>query len=592
MKAKKIISLILAASMTVPLGACGANNAAQQRVSNVSSDASASASSTADADSARQNAEETLDGSISFKDTAETDLTPRLNGEIIHVKRYEGAYLAQPNSQEQKISIYIPDGADKNSPIILAVNNARWKVDSYKDRVQVLNYGEEYEVQNLAAGTTVTLKGGDYYGTEEEPTNADTRQVMDRTGLIGAALERNYVIVSYGCRSRADDPVNGEYLGHTPATITDTKAVIRYLRYNKEDLPAGNTDRIIVTGGSGGGALSTVIASSGNSEDYYPYLYEIGAAGIEKNGDTYTSTVNDDVFATMAYCPINNLGPSDMAYEWTFYDVRKELVESGMQWTNDNEDVTDQVLTASEDLHNAFPAYLDSLNLTDENGDAVTEANIDQITERLMNSAVEKAISEKGASEMEKDINTEADNGWITFGENGSYTYDYHKHLIYLANDTQLKVAPAFSNAGLNISSMNEDSLFGSQSLAYSPFEYYSWNHDQTEGNGVGEDDTGLDWDSYLATDAGKELAKQISISSPITYLRGDSKGDCAPYWYVRHGMADRDISFTNQTVLYLAALDNSSIKDLNFSFAWLQKHDGYYDVPEAFAWLESILQQ
>lgn len=43
---------------------------------------------------------------------------------------------------------------------------------------------------------------------------------------------------------------------------------------------------IALTGTSGGGALSSVIGASGDSSDYFESLYAIGAAGIEKDGDS------------------------------------------------------------------------------------------------------------------------------------------------------------------------------------------------------------------------------------------------------------------------------------------------------------------
>jgi hypothetical protein len=59
----------------------------------------------------------------------------------------------------------------------------------------------------------------------------------------------------------------------------------------------GSAERIVITGTSGGGGLSVAVAASGNSPDYYPYLAEIGAAGIDANGK---SSIRDDVFATVA----------------------------------------------------------------------------------------------------------------------------------------------------------------------------------------------------------------------------------------------------------------------------------------------------
>jgi len=155
---------------------------------------------------------------------------------------------------------------------------------------------------------------------------------------------------------------------------------------------------------------------------------------------------------------------------------------------------------------------------------------------------------------------------------------------------TQLKPAPAFSNKGMNIALQNEDSLFGSVSEPYSAFEPYAWNNDTTAGNGCGLDDTGLDWDAFLQTQDGQELSLQLRMASPIPYLTGKADGESAPFWYVRHGLVDRDTSFALQTVLYYAAQNRSDIEDLNFEFAWLQPHAGDYDVTEAFTWLDQVL--
>ena len=45
-----------------------------------------------------------------------------------------------------------------------------------------------------------------------------------------------------------------------------------------------------------------------------------------------------------------------------------------------------------------------------------------------------------------------------------------------------------------------------------------------------------------METEDGKALAKQMEMASPIPYLL--SNGQSAPYWYVHHGMRDRDTAF------------------------------------------------
>ena len=525
---------------------------------------------------------------LSIKDAAVTTLTPKLDGKDISVTMYEDVYCANPNSNEQMISVYVTEGATAASPILFLVNNSGWQADTYAARKQVKSYGMEEQTDRT--GETSEVQVGDYVSTSDDD-------------IIGAALSRDFVIVSYGCRARNDEAVNGEYLGHSPATMTDTKAAIRYLRYNSSELGVGDTNKIIISGTSGGGALSVAISADGNSSDFYESLYEIGAAGIEMDGSgKYVSTINDDVFATLAYCPINDLGPSDLAYEWTYNETRKQLISEGATWTavsgmpgDENAkvtDITDEVMQASQELYDEFPEHLAGYGLKTETGEDVTAENIDSLTAALMEREIKAAIEEVGIDQMKKDMEGDGSvkTTWLTLNEDKTFEYSYQNHLLYVAKTTELKAAPAFSNLGLELEARNEDSLFGTKENAYCAFVSYSWNNDKVKGNGCGKDDMGLTWDEFMQTDEGKAVALQIKMASPIEYLLSDSDGDSAPYWYVRHGMIDRDISFTSQTILYYAMLNDSSIKEINFSFDWLRPHSGQYDIQEAFAWVDSIL--
>ncbi len=93
-----------------------------------------------------------------------------------------------------------------------------------------------------------------------------------------------------------------------------------------------------------------------------------------------------------------------------------------------------------------------------------------------------------------------------------------------------------------------------------------------------------------MKTEAGKNLAFQIKLTSPFDYLTFENNVNTAPYWYVRWGMKDRDSSFALETVFYHELLNNKNIKNLNFGFAWLKPHAGNYDAVEAFKWLDEIL--
>ena len=528
---------------------------------------------------------------LSISDAVVTELTVTVDGEEMTVTRYEDCYVSNPTSVsmepeedgiDQKLSIYVPEGANASSPIIFYVNNAGWFQDAYSWRRQVED-------------------GAEYSSTSD-------------TDEIGKGLASGYVIVSYGCRSRNDNPdEDGKYISHSPATMVDTKAVIRYLRYNQADLPAGNTDRIVITGTSGGGALSTIIASSGNSSDFFEGLYEIGAAGIEQNEDgTYTSTINDDIFATIAYCPINDLRMASEAYEWTYQETRQRLIDEGLtdafQDPLTDDYTAEDMMAASAELAASYAEYVDSLGLKLEDGTDLTSGNLKDAMIGLINAGLASAAETFGQDQMLEDLAgnssysgenvTEAYNStsddwadFLEFDENGVPTLtDLDQYLYFVARNQALKVAPAFSNVGLGCAEQNEDSLYGSEEYSYCPFTEYSWNNDAAE-NGYGLDETGLTWDEYMETEEGQELAMQLQMSSPIPYLTSDN-GDSAPYWYVRHGLRDRDTSFALQTVLYYAITNDSTISDVNFLLPWLQPHAGDYDVQEAYTWLEGVLAE
>ena len=521
-------------------------------------------------------------GNLEFTDAISKELNVTIDGEPLKVTQYEDYYLANPLSTEQRISIYVPENATKESPVILCVNNAGWMANSYSSRTKV---------------------------AKDDPETVAEYSANDDKDKIGMILSKGYVLVSYGCRGRNDKPgEDGLYLGHSPATVADTKAVIRYLRQNDDLLPAGNLDRIVITGTSGGGALSSLIAASGDSTDFFPFLYEIGAAGVEKDGDTYVSTLSDAVFAMIAYCPITDLPNADAAYEWTYAETRLALQDidfnkdpegkSLVLYTTDGATVKEEV---SSYLASLYETYVDGLGLKLDDGTLLTAANLKEAIIGLMEEEIAESIQEIGAEQMTADIDEGSKNekdgagakDWLVLNADGNFSYDFSRHIAWVAANTKLKVVCAFSNKGLPWSATNEDTLFGTTAYEYSAFEAYSWDHDSVADNGSGQDDTGMTWDEFMATEEGRFLALQMRMSNAIEYLNdteGDDAGTKAPYWYVRYGMNDRDSSFAVETILRYSISNNPDVENMSFEFAWLKPHAGDYDVTEAYAWLDSVL--
>ena len=510
------------------------------------------------------------DDALSFADATSTTLTAKVDGKDVKVAWYVDTYVAHPYQENnQKINVYVPENATKDSPIMLYVQNGGWMMNTYP--------------------TNTIEDGKDYDGTNNK---------------VGVALKEGYVVISYGCRGRADAETELGYLGHSPATMTDTKAVIRYLRYNAAALPAGNPERIVVTGTSGGGALSSVIAASGNSSDYFESLYEIGAAGVAKNADgTYTSTVSDAVYATIAYCPITDLPHADAAYEWVYGPVREAYAAAGLKLEDINPNpggmgapkdtdsvFGESVLAASKELAASYVTYINGLNLKD--GSKALKADDGSFMaaiKGLLEASVEKELTSAYPSTDKAPANGDYD--WLTITD-GKASIDMDKYLYWIGTKMSgLKTAPAFSNKNTpnQHPMLNEDNIFGTAEQAYSPFEFWSWNNHTGEGT-VGKNNTGLDWDAYMKTDAGKALALQMKMTSPFEYLMSTTDGDSAPHWYVRHGMGDRDTAFAVSASMYYLLKADTSIEDVDFSYAWLKPHSGDYDVAEAYAWLKTIL--
>lgn len=125
------------------------------------------------------------------------------------------------------------------------------------------------------------------------------------------AIKDGVISVSPGHRGKGTSTTDAAgqkiYDGKSPWCLIDLKSGIRYLKFNDKFLP-GNSNLIITSASSGGGAMSSFLACNANDPVYNNYLKEAGAI----------MSVGDNVFASNCYCPITNVANSDTAYEWFF----------------------------------------------------------------------------------------------------------------------------------------------------------------------------------------------------------------------------------------------------------------------------------
>ena len=183
----------------------------------------------------------------------------------------------------------------------------------------------------------ITSKNGQAYTAETAPVIFDIKnENYDAVSNPIASTEfadEGYISVVCGTRGKNDKAKNSEkkevFTGDSPFAIVDTKNAIRFVRYNQllGNLP-GSADHIVAIGTGAGGTLAALLASTGNSTEYYPYEVEAGAVGIYDNKDgTYTNTVviddidmgiTDGVWGCMADAPDASLTEAEMALAFEY----------------------------------------------------------------------------------------------------------------------------------------------------------------------------------------------------------------------------------------------------------------------------------
>jgi hypothetical protein len=356
-----------------------------------------------------------------------------------------------------------------------------------------------------------------------------------RVSNVELALGAGYVVVTPGCRGRDNKAADGTYYGKAPAPIVDLKAAVRYLRHNHGIIP-GNTEWIISTGVSAGGALSALLGASGNSPLYEPYLRAIGAAKAD-----------DHILGSACYCPITDLEHADGAYEWMYGT------------TPGNSGRVDQQL--SQELRASYASYQMSLDLQGRNGfGRLTAENYDRylLHEYLIPSA-DRYL--RGLSEEDRKAYV-AKNPWINRDEHGA-VFSFRD---YVAHVGRMKGLPAFDDFDLE---QPEPIMFGTRTVNARHFTEFSQRHATGSSAGI---------------EAG--LGDVVNMMNAM-YFVGQKHDGCAKHWWLRQGSSD---NHTSQTVManLATALENQG-KGVNTWLYWDGGHGANEDGEEFMAWIGEV---
>lgn len=475
--------------------------------------------------------------------------TCELDGSSITYRAFEGIdYCANPVDPIQKLNLFVPEvyyqGGELN--------------------------GYTLQTAPIFAPNTV---GGYMPGSADVPG----RDFKGEVNTAFKALEHGYVVACPGIRGRtsgmkseeffvggtaaSEEKDTGKFVGKAPALIVDMKAVVRYLRHNKGIVP-GDVEKIITNGTSAGGALSAMTGATGNSPDYAPYLDAIGAADER-----------DDIFAASCYCPIHNLENADTAYEWLFSGCNEftnrafTKVDGKVRETTMTGNLTEKQIGLSKELKKLFPAYLNSLHLTDSTGKALT---LDEDGEGSFKEYIRSCILKSAQKEL--DTHDSADRLRILavrgseVEKQSCLTIEDGKAVALNWDDfvktiTRMKPVPSFDALDLK-SPENEE--FGTEEVKAKHFTVFAQENSEVES----------------------ELADMqiVKLLNPTKYI---GEADTAKYWRIRHGAFDRDTSLAIPVIL--ATLLENKGYDVDFFLPWGLPHSGDYDLEELFAWIDRI---
>ena len=460
-------------------------------------------------------------------------------------------YVASPVDEKyQSLNVSVPVKIDgkavdaTDAPIVLANSVGGYMPSSVADATGV--GGAEMTGGMPTGGTggsaspspSASSSGGT--GEVQSGGNAMVNAQGGMVNLGKLGLAAGYVVVEPGARGRTLTDSAGTYYGTAPAAIVDLKAAVRYLRANKGVIP-GNTDRIVSTGTSAGGALSSLLGASGDSLLYDKYLKELGAADA-----------SDAIFAAGAWCPITDLEHADGAYEFNW----------GTNVTASTGKVVDQ--TVSKALRARFAEYQASLKLRGLNGfGPLTARNYDDyMVETYLQPSATKYLAALSDADRATYL---AANTFITWS-GGKATFTWADFLTHVG--ARKKTTPAFDAFDLSAGENNE---FGAGTTEARHFTAY----------GAKNDTTGL-----ATKRVASDIAEKLDLMNPMHHIGEENPGR-SRHWWIRLGTKDSDTSLTVSANL-AAALDNLG-DDVNHLYYWDEGHGSNVDPGDFLKWVAKV---
>ncbi|MFE9809512.1 subtype B tannase [Streptomyces sp. NPDC005227] len=496
--------------------------------------------------------------SLVFDKDAYTELTATITDaegtdhEVVYHFWKAVTYVADPVDEKyQSLNVSVPVRIDgtavdaTDAPVVLANSVGGYMPSSVADATGVGGGGMTGGPGGPGGATGSPSPGASASasaGTGEVASGGNA-MVDAQGGMVDLgklALAAGYVVVEPGARGRTLTDADGVHYGTAPAAIVDLKAAVRYLRANKGVVP-GDTDRIVSTGTSAGGALSALLGASGDSHLYDSHLKAIGAADA-----------SDAVFATGAWCPITDLEHADGAYEWNW----------GTNVTASTGKVVDQ--TVSKALRAQFAEYQAGLRLRGLNGfGTLTARNLDTYLVRTyLEPSATRHLAALSATDRAAYLTA---NPFITWS-GGRATFTWDDFLTHVG--PRKKTTPAFDAFDLSAGENNE---FGKDEVEARHFTSY----------GLANDTTGL-----TAKRLDGDIPGTLDLMNPMYHLQRHTPGR-SRHWWIRLGTKDSDTALTVSANLAAAARNLGD--DVDHLYYWDEGHGSNTDPGDFLTWIGKV---
>ena len=324
-----------------------------------------------------------------------------------------------------------------------------------------------------------------------------------KIGTFNDFLKSGYILVDIGSRGKNTTTADGS----APAAIVDLKAGIRFLKANDAAM-AGDANKIVEMGVSAGGAMAALLAASGNSPLYDPYLREIGAV----------MDSSDDVYCALVYCPIADLDHADAEYEWLH--STETSYKQGWGPNAATADFSDSAynMALQAALIESYEQYLASLGIDKDAFHAGFEA-------------IATACVQDYAADHPDEARDFADKyDYIAAGKDGKLSVTSLEDLIS-GSAARGKPIPAFDSGN-----GTENQLF---TVNGKPAHFSTNTYHVLQKLAEDWPEAASSLDSYQK-DLTESQIKREQLMNPMAFL-ADGKTDIAPYWRFRNGTTDGD---------------------------------------------------